>query len=152
VRFIRHTVRRGIEGSWRIGLQRTDAPIVFGYNGRAAIDPDAILQLIKKPAPANRPDKLGGNELESGSRLIRWLSARALADEPPAVGGFCILRREAELPIERLPGVHRIEGAHRLQNAPPAAKPTYSSQPASPKQAAPRPSFLARLQNLALGE
>jgi hypothetical protein len=152
VRFMRHTVRRGIEGSWRIGLQRTDAPIVLGYNGRAAIDPDAILQLMKKPAAANRSDKFGGNEHESGSRLIRWLSARALADEPPTLGGFCILRRDADLPIERLPGVHRIEGAHRLQNTPPAAKPNSSPRPASPKQAAPRPSFLARLQNLALGE
>src|SRR5580700_8422127 len=33
VRLVRHAVRRGVEGSWRVGLGRTDAPIVLGHNG-----------------------------------------------------------------------------------------------------------------------
>jgi dolichol-phosphate mannosyltransferase len=152
VRLIRHAMRRGIEGSWRIGLGRTDAPIVIAYNGRAPIDPAAILQLIRKPAAKNRAEENDARESRGGSQLIRWLTSRALADEPPTVGGFCILRRDAELPMIQSPNLRRIEPAHRIQNAPTPTKPNAAPRPANSKQSAPRPSFLARLQNLALGE
>ena len=155
VRLVRHTVRRGVEGSWRVGLERTDAPIVLGHNGQAGIEPAAVVALLKQK-PVSQANRLTVSQpAESDSRLMRWLAARALAGEPPTIGGFCVLRREAELPPVRLPHRWRIEPAHEVRSSPPAeeARPAAKPQPVPvPRMAPPRPSFLKRLQNLALGE
>lgn len=167
VRLIRHSVRRGVEASWRVGLGRTDAPIVLGHNGRPGIEPAAVFPLLMKQGPGVRGQGLGdgGDEAaeaisldggRSSSRLVRWLSARSLGGAPPAAGGFCVLRRDAELPAVRHSNRWRIEPSHLYQHpAAPAAEPTPVAAPREVRIAAPsapRPSFLARLQNLALGE
>ena len=170
VRLMRHAVRRGVEGAWRVGLGRTDAPIVLGHNGRPGIEPAAIFPLLLKQGSGVRGQGSGDEELgnagaemldggRSSSRLVRWLSARSLGGAPPSSGGFCLLRRESELPAVRHPTRWRIEPSH-IFHAAPAAAPSIpaASKPAMPravpvaKASAPRPSFLARLQNLALGE
>ena len=48
VRLIRHAMRRGVEAAWRIGLGRTDAPIVLGHSGRPGLEPAAIFPLLLK--------------------------------------------------------------------------------------------------------
>ncbi|HEX3997625.1 MAG TPA: glycosyltransferase [Pirellulales bacterium] len=162
VGLIRHSMRRGIEASWRLGLERSDAPIVVGHNGRPGIEPSAALALLKQGGGRGARDEGRAEEADapiaggaSKTGLIRWLSARALAGETPAFGGFCILRREAELPLAPHPFGWRIEPAHRIRTTPPAVPEKPARQPvADPlrRATAPRPSFLARLQQLALGE
>ena len=156
VRLIRHAMRRGVEASWRIGLGRTDAPIVVGHNGRPGLEPAAIFPLLlKQQGRGARDEGRGDEENEEGeaatldggrssSRLVRWLSARSLAAAPPAAAGFCILRREAELPAVRHPSRWRVESGH-ISFAEPQAAPTEPATMPRPihvgKTSAPRRAF-----------
>lgn len=173
VRLVRHNMRRGVEGSWRVGLERSDAPIVLAHNGRTEIDPLAIVRLLKSqnPTPLEQTAEINGEHrmIDDNSRFVRWLSARAIADEAPAIGGFCLLRRESELP--RPPKSNwRIERGHKLHTSrttldanqtakpmpdlpPLPLKPAIKPRPVpSAKNAAPRPSFLAHLKSLVSGD
>lgn len=163
VRLIRHSMRRGVEASWRVGLGRTDAPLVLGHNGRPGIEPAAMAVLLKQQGRGARDEARGNEEVNSTGldggrssiRLLRWLSARSLGGAAPTAGGFCLLRREAELPIARHPSRWRFEPRHLYHPAPQIAAPTPVATPQPVLKASPlppRPSFLARLQNLALGE
>jgi len=162
VRLIRHAVRRGVEGSWRAGLERTDAPIVVAHDGRPAVEPIGIFSLLRQQPSsqsnsltAAQPAARGQGTIVTDSRLLQWLSAQARSDEALAAGGFCVLRREAELPATRQVHGWRIEPGHAVRTAAPAAtpKPIATPQPVpAPKASTSRPSFLRRLQNLALGE
>jgi hypothetical protein len=166
VRLIRHAMRRGVEASWRVGLGRTDAPIVVGHNGRPGVEPAAMFSLLLKQGLGVRGQGSGdeGDEetesaaLDGGrssSRLVRWLSARSLGGAPPTAGGFCLLRCEAELPAVRHPSRRRSEPSHLYRQAAPQTVPPIPAPPRPApiaKASTPRPSFLARLQSLALGE
>jgi glycosyltransferase involved in cell wall biosynthesis len=178
VRLLRHAVRRGVEGSWRIGLGRTDAAIVLGHNGRPGLEPAAIFPLLlKQQGREARGEGRGDKDQGAGargqgsgdedtapavldggrssSRLVQWLSARSLGGTPPSSGGFCLLRREADLPAVRHPSRWRIEPRHISHTASQSAapKPAPVPRPVHITTISPaRPSFLARLQNLALGE
>ncbi len=171
VRLVRHTMRRGIEGSWRVGLERSDASIVIGYNGQSEIGPTAVIRLLESRSPMlhEQSADISGEHrtIDSNLRLVRWLSARAIAEEPPATGGFCLLRRESELPIPRK-SHWRVEPGHKMRSGQTAAQPVAKPQPAlspmplkpaikprpvpSAKNAAPRPSFLAHLKSLVSGD
>ncbi len=137
VRYHRHSRRRGVEAALRDGLAQTGAPFVLAHNGQSRIDPAEVLRVGMPRDAAQR----GRQTLRDGrGRFVIESPSRAnMASE---TGSFQILRRDAASSSGSFRAISRIE-------------PRTDGRPAKSSRGggnSPRPNFLSRLKDFALGE
>ena len=163
VHLLRRAQRLGLAESLRSGLHRTDGEVILVHDAQGGVEADELPRLWKR-----RHDPAGGGGGEDHSRkptptsrwFFGWLPSQqktAQRHEQRRSGGFHLLKRSALRTMQKVGVKHSLTAAATQQPLP--STPSTVVEAVAPRidlarstGATPRPSFLRKLREFAIGE